>query len=51
MQDASFLEEAARTRLTVNATSGAKVQEMVERIYSTPAELVERFSRTIGISR
>jgi tripartite-type tricarboxylate transporter receptor subunit TctC len=42
MKDPQFLEDAAKTRIDINALSGAKVQELVERIYATPNNVVDR---------
>jgi tripartite-type tricarboxylate transporter receptor subunit TctC len=42
MKDAQFLEDAAKTRIDINALSGAKVQELVEKIYATPKGVVDR---------
>jgi tripartite-type tricarboxylate transporter receptor subunit TctC len=42
MKDPQFLEDAAKTRIDINALSGAKVQELVEKIYATPKSVVER---------
>jgi tripartite-type tricarboxylate transporter receptor subunit TctC len=42
MRDPQFLEDAAKTRIDINALSGAKVQELVEKIYATPKSVVER---------
>jgi tripartite-type tricarboxylate transporter receptor subunit TctC len=42
MKDPQFLEDAARTRIDINALSGAKVQQLVEKIYATPKSVVER---------
>jgi tripartite-type tricarboxylate transporter receptor subunit TctC len=51
MRDREFLDEAAKARLTVSASSGAAVQELVDRIYNTPPALIERFKRTMGLAR
>ena len=42
MRDPQFLEDAAKTRIDINALSGAKVQELVGKIYATPKSVVER---------
>ena len=42
MRDQQFLDEAERQRLVVEPMPGAKVQELVQKLYATPAEVVER---------
>jgi tripartite-type tricarboxylate transporter receptor subunit TctC len=42
MKDPEFLEEAAKIKLNIDPLPGAEVQKIVEQIYSTPPELVER---------
>jgi hypothetical protein len=42
MKDQQFLDEAERQRLVVEPMSGAKVQELVQKLYATPADVVER---------
>jgi hypothetical protein len=42
MRDPQFLDYAAKTRIDINPLSGAKVQELVEKIYATPKSVVER---------
>jgi tripartite-type tricarboxylate transporter receptor subunit TctC len=42
MRDPQFLEDAAKTRIDINALSGTKVQELVEKIYATPKSVVDR---------
>jgi tripartite-type tricarboxylate transporter receptor subunit TctC len=42
MQDKDFLADAERTRIDVVATSGEKVQQLVEQLYATPKATVER---------
>ncbi|HWG05547.1 MAG TPA: hypothetical protein VG271_11085 [Beijerinckiaceae bacterium] len=51
MQDPAFLDDAAKARLTVHWASGARVQELVDRIYKTPAALVERYKQVVGTDR
>ena len=42
MQDAQFRADAEKTRIDINPLPGAKVQELVGRIYATPKAIVER---------
>jgi tripartite-type tricarboxylate transporter receptor subunit TctC len=47
MKDPEFLADAEKSRIDINPTSGAKVQELVTRIFATPAKTVERAKRII----
>jgi tripartite-type tricarboxylate transporter receptor subunit TctC len=42
MKDQQFLDDAGKQRLVVEPLPGAKVQELVQKLYATPAEVVER---------
>jgi tripartite-type tricarboxylate transporter receptor subunit TctC len=42
MQDPQFREDAQKTRIDINALSGARVQELVAKAYATPKPVVER---------
>ncbi len=42
MKDRQFLEDAEKQRLVVEPMSGVKVQELVQKLYATPADIVER---------
>jgi tripartite-type tricarboxylate transporter receptor subunit TctC len=42
MKDRQFLEDAEKQRLVVEPMSGVKVQELVQNLYATPADIVER---------
>ena len=42
MQDKDFLADAERARINIVPSSGEKVQELVEKIYTTPKATVER---------
>jgi tripartite-type tricarboxylate transporter receptor subunit TctC len=42
MRDPQFLDDAAKTRIDINALSGAQVQQLVEKIYATPKSVVDR---------
>ncbi len=40
--DADYKKDALRARLSVSPASGAKVEELVNRVYATPAAVVEK---------
>jgi tripartite-type tricarboxylate transporter receptor subunit TctC len=42
MKDPEFLAEAARQKLVINAVSGKKIAELLDRVYATPQELLDR---------
>jgi tripartite-type tricarboxylate transporter receptor subunit TctC len=42
VRDAAFLADAKKSGLNIAPASGAAVQALVEQVYATPAELVER---------
>ena len=42
MKDEQFRADAEKTRIDINPLSGAKVQELVDRIYATPKAVVDR---------
>jgi tripartite-type tricarboxylate transporter receptor subunit TctC len=42
MKDGQFLDEAQTQRLVVEPMPGVKVQELVRKLYATPADIVER---------
>jgi tripartite-type tricarboxylate transporter receptor subunit TctC len=46
LQDKEFLAEAEKARLDVEPLDGAKVQELVDRTYATPAHIIEKAKRT-----
>jgi tripartite-type tricarboxylate transporter receptor subunit TctC len=46
MQDKDYLADAASQRLTIEPLSGGKIQELVEKMYATPQDVVER-ARTV----
>jgi tripartite-type tricarboxylate transporter receptor subunit TctC len=47
LQDKEFLADAERTRIDVVASSGEKVQQLVEQLYATPKATVERAKELI----
>jgi tripartite-type tricarboxylate transporter receptor subunit TctC len=47
LQDKEFLADAERTRIDVVASSGEKVQQLVEQLYATPKATVERSKELI----
>ena len=48
MKDADFLREAERQQLSIKPLSGDKVQDLVQRMYDTPKEIVDRTKRAIS---
>ena len=42
MRDRQFLDDAQKTRIDINALSGARVQELVGKAYATPKPVVDR---------
>jgi tripartite-type tricarboxylate transporter receptor subunit TctC len=42
MQDRQFRDDAQKTRIDINALSGARVQELVAKAYATPKPVVDR---------
>jgi len=42
VQDRDFLEDAEKMRIDIAPLSGAKVQDVVAKLYATPREIVER---------
>ena len=42
VQDKEFLEDAEKLRIDIAPLSGAKVQELVTKLYATPKDIVER---------
>ena len=47
MKDGDFLADAEKMRLSITPLSGAKVQELIERLYKTPKALIERAKTVI----
>ena len=47
MKDKQFLEDADKQRLVVEPMTGAKVQEMVAKLYQTPPDIVARAKEAI----
>jgi tripartite-type tricarboxylate transporter receptor subunit TctC len=48
MTDKQFLTDAAKSRLDISPSSGAKLQKLVASVYATPAPIVERARRIIA---
>lgn len=46
-RDKAFLEDAAKSRIDINPTSGADVQQLVTQIFATPKDVIERAKRII----
>ena len=47
MKDTDFLADAEKMKLSITPLSGAKVQELIERLYKTPKDFVERAKAVI----
>jgi tripartite-type tricarboxylate transporter receptor subunit TctC len=47
MTDRAFLADAEKARIDIDPLSGAKIQEVVERLYATPPAIVERARKAI----
>jgi tripartite-type tricarboxylate transporter receptor subunit TctC len=47
MKDEAFLTDAEKMRLSITPLSGAKVQELIDRLYKTPKALVDRAKTVI----
>ena len=47
MTDADFLADAEKMKLSITPLPGAKVQELIERLYKTPKDFVERAKAVI----
>lgn len=42
VKDKAFLEDAKKTRIDIEPVDGSKIQQVVERLYNTPKNIVER---------
>src|SRR6266850_4705869 len=47
MKDVDFLADAEKMKLSITPLSGIKVQELIERLYKTPKDFVERAKTVI----
>ena len=47
MRDAEFLSDAARTRLSISPKDGATVLAVIERLYASSPELLERLRHAL----
>jgi hypothetical protein len=47
MTDKQFLADAEKSRVDIEPLSGAKVQEVIARLYATPKDIVERARKAI----
>ena len=45
--DKQFLEEAQKLRIDIEPLSGARVQQVVQKLYETPKDIVERAKKAI----
>ena len=48
MKDTQFLEDAQRLRIDISPLPGAKVQEVVEKLYASPKDVVMRARQVIA---
>ncbi len=48
MRDQAFLDDAARIRIDVSPLPGAKVQELVQKLYAAPKDVVARARQAIS---
>ncbi len=47
MRDPEFLADADKLRIAISASSGEKLQEVVERVHASPPEVIDRAKRII----
>ncbi len=47
MADQTFLSDAEKSRVDIDALSGAKVQEVIAKLYATPKDIIERAKKAI----
>ena len=47
MKDADFLAEAEKQKLEINPVSGAKINELLERVYATPKDITDRVAELL----
>ena len=47
MTDAQFLADAEKLRIDISPLSGAEVQDLVQRLYAAPKDVVARAQRLI----
>ena len=47
MADKAFLEDADKMRVDIAPLPGVKIQEVVQRLYDTPKDIVERAKKAI----
>jgi hypothetical protein len=47
MQDKQFLDDAEKARIDVTPSSGDKVQDVVQKLYASPKNIVERAKEAI----
>jgi tripartite-type tricarboxylate transporter receptor subunit TctC len=47
MADKQFLQDAESMRIDIEPLSGGKVQELVQKLYATPRDIVERARQTV----
>ena len=47
MTDKQFLDDAEKLRIDISPLPGGKVQELVQKLYATPKDIVERARQAI----
>jgi tripartite-type tricarboxylate transporter receptor subunit TctC len=47
MADKAFLEDAEKLRIDISPLPGTKVQELVQKLYATPKDIVEQARQAI----
>jgi hypothetical protein len=47
MADRQFLDDAERIRIDISPLTGTKVQELVQKLYATPKDIVARARQAI----
>ena len=48
MRDPQFLEDAEKMRIDISPLPGAKVQELVQKLYAAPQDVVARARQAIS---
>jgi tripartite-type tricarboxylate transporter receptor subunit TctC len=47
MKDRAFLDDAERSRIDINPSAGDKIQQLVEKLYAAPKNIVERAKEVV----
>jgi hypothetical protein len=48
MSDKQFLDDAEKARIDISPLPGAKVQELVQKLYATPKDVIARARQAIS---